>query len=90
MMDVCRRTRTTDPPISYFTYDQLPEKWDELAATYSKPAITQGLIHRFAQSAKGKRGTSTVDVLFLQEIENWRLLLARNLACAILISINAR
>jgi len=72
--------RSSVARISYFTYDQLPEKWDELAATYSKPAILKGSFDKFAQSAKGKRGTATVDALFLKEIEDWRLHIARNLA----------
>lgn len=66
--------------IEYLTYDQLPEKWDELAATFSKSAVLKGSFDKFAHTAKGKRGTTTVDAMFLEEIENWRLELARNLA----------
>ncbi len=34
--------------------------------------------HGYAESAKGKRGTTEADKAFLQEIEAWRDALARN------------
>lgn len=66
--------------VLYLTCDQYPAKWDELAATFSREAVLKGSFDKFAEGTKGKRGTATVDDAFLEEIERWRDLLARNLA----------
>lgn len=63
----------------YFSYRDLVEKWDEIAAIFSKEAILQGSFDRFALASKGKRGTAEVDSEFLEEIENWRITLASNI-----------
>ena len=64
----------------YCTCDQYPEKWDEIAAIFSKSAILKGSFDKYADSNKKKKGTAEVDAAFLEEIERWRDLLARNLA----------
>jgi predicted type IV restriction endonuclease len=66
--------------VMYFTVDELPEKWDEFAAIFSKEAIQKGSFDKFAQSNKKKRGTGRVDAEFLAEIERWRDILAHNIA----------
>jgi hypothetical protein len=55
-------------------------RWDEIAGIFSKAAVWQGALDRFAVAKAGKRGTAEVDDEFLAEIERWRELLARNLA----------
>jgi len=64
----------------YCTYRDYAGKWDEIAAIFSKEAVLKGSFDKYAGSSKGKRGTSEVDAAFLKEIENWRDLLARNIA----------
>jgi hypothetical protein len=64
----------------YCTYDQYAEKWDEIAAIFSRDAILKGSFDKYADSAKKKKGTAEVDTAFLEEIERWRELLARNFA----------
>ena len=64
----------------YFTYKDYPERWDEIAAIFSPEAIRKGSFDKYADTAKLKKGTATVDEAFLEEIEGWRDLLARNLA----------
>ncbi len=64
----------------YCTFRDYPEKWDEIAAIFSKDAVLKGSFDKFAVSTKGKRGTTEVDIAFLAEIEGWRGLLARNIA----------
>ena len=66
--------------IDYFTFRDLPAKWDEIAKTFSKEAVFNGSFYNFAKKAKGKKGTATVDEAFLAEIENWRDSLAKNIA----------
>ena len=66
--------------VFYCTYDQYPEKWDEIAAIFARDSILKGSFDKYADSAKKKKGTAEVDTAFLEEIERWRDLLARNFA----------
>jgi hypothetical protein len=66
--------------VMYLTSGQYAERWDELAAIFSRDAVLKGSFDKFAEGTKGKRGTASVDDVFLEEIERWRDLLARNIA----------
>lgn len=65
--------------ILYRTYDEYPAQWDEIAGIFSKDAVLKGSFDKYAVTAKGKRGTATVDAVFLEQIESWRQLLAKNI-----------
>ncbi|MGJ3242831.1 MAG: type I restriction endonuclease, partial [Opitutales bacterium] len=64
----------------FCTYGDYVEKWDEIAAIFSREAVLKGSFDKYADTSKKKRGTAEVDDAFLQEIERWRDLLARNFA----------
>ncbi|HEU0220057.1 MAG TPA: TaqI-like C-terminal specificity domain-containing protein, partial [Gallionella sp.] len=64
----------------YCTFRDYAAKWDEIAAIFSKEAVLKGSFDKYASTSKGKRGTTEVDSAFLEEIEGWRDLLARNIA----------
>ncbi len=66
--------------ILYIRYDEYEKRWDEIAANFSKDSVLNGSFDKYAESAKGKKGTSEVDNEFLGEIERWRDLLARNIS----------
>ncbi|MEI6278125.1 MAG: TaqI-like C-terminal specificity domain-containing protein [Verrucomicrobiae bacterium] len=74
----------TDPPSKartfYCTSGQYPEKWDDIAAIFSRDAILRGSFDKYADSSGKKKGAAEVDAAFLGEIERWRDLLARNFA----------
>jgi predicted type IV restriction endonuclease len=81
----CRvRPAKTDKPSKartlFIRYDELPERWDELASVFAREAILKGSFDKYAESARRKRGTAEVDEAFLAEIEQWRDALARNIA----------
>jgi len=61
-------------------FRQYVEKWDEIAAVFSREAVLKGSFDQYAEGMKGKKGTAEVDDAFLAEIERWRDLLARNIA----------
>ncbi|MBV6395677.1 MAG: hypothetical protein HFACDABA_01256 [Anaerolineales bacterium] len=61
-------------------YKEYVERWDEIASIFSPEAVRQGSFARYAEGTKKKRGTADVDDAFLQEIERWRELLAKNIA----------
>jgi len=64
----------------FYLYTDYIEKWDEIAAIFSRDAVWKGALDRFAASSKGKKGTTEVDDEFLKDMNNWRVLLARNIA----------
>lgn len=64
----------------YCTFEQLPEHWDFIAGIFSRDAVLRGGFDKFAAAKKGKRGTAEFDDEFLKDMEQWRELLARNLA----------
>ncbi len=81
----CRiKPKLTDRPstarVMYVTYDQYPERWGQIAAIFEKESILKGSFDKYAESTRRKRGTAEVDAEFLKEIEEWRELLARNIA----------
>jgi predicted type IV restriction endonuclease len=73
--------------IKYYTYRQYAEKWDEIAAIFSKDSILKGSFDKYAESNKAKRGTAEVDSAFLAEIESWREMLAKNIALRNTLSV---
>ena len=66
--------------ILYLTYTDYTKRWEEIADIFSREAILKGSFDKYVESKKAKRGTAEVDSAFLQEIERWRDLLARNIA----------
>jgi hypothetical protein len=64
----------------FFTYRDYLTKWESICELFSKDAVWKGSLDRYADSKKLKRGTAEVDDDFLKEIENWRDILARNIA----------
>jgi type I restriction-modification system DNA methylase subunit len=66
--------------VLYLTYKEYAARWDEIEGVFSREAVLRGSFDKFAESKKGKRGTSQVDAEFLNEIESWREALAKNLA----------
>jgi len=66
--------------ISLYSFKDYVEKWDEIAAIFSRDAVLKGSFDQYAENLKGKKGTIEVDDAFLAEIERWRDLLAKNIA----------
>lgn len=66
--------------IFYCTHLEFAEKWQWIAAHFSRDAVLKGAFDKYAESARAKKGTAEVDAAFLGEIEKWRRTLAANLA----------
>src|SRR6266496_47575 len=75
-----RNDKATTTRISYVSYTDYPQRWEEITSVFSREAILKGSFDTYAEATKGKRGTAEVDTAFLQEIESWREMLARHLA----------
>ncbi|ODS34438.1 MAG: hypothetical protein SCARUB_00449 [Candidatus Scalindua rubra] len=72
--------KSSSSRILYITYTEYPERWEEIAGIFSREGILKGSFDKYIESKKTKRGTAEVDSAFLQEIERWRNLLAKNIA----------
>jgi type I restriction-modification system DNA methylase subunit/predicted type IV restriction endonuclease len=66
--------------IFYIKYDEYEKRWDEISAIFSKDAVLKGSFDKYAETNRAKKGTTEVDDAFLSEIEDWRDVLARNIA----------
>ena len=66
--------------VTYLTYKQYPEHWNEIAGVFSRDAILAGAFDKYAEVKGSKRGTAEVDKVFLSEIERWREALASTIA----------
>lgn len=65
--------------LAYYTFKEYVEKWDEIAARFSREAVLNNRLEEWIHGAKAK-GTLTVDDAFLNEMENWRHILAEDIA----------
>jgi len=64
----------------YYRFDEYAEKWDEIAALFSREAVLAGSLDKYAESRGARANLATVDAAFLREINGWRERLAQDLA----------
>lgn len=64
----------------YLSCDDYDSKWEELEHLFSRESVLRGVLDDLLDTAGEKKGTATVDDAFLSDIENWRRLLAQNIA----------
>ncbi len=72
--------RASTARILFLRFDEYADRWDELSGKFSREAVLLGSFDEFATGLRGRRGTAEVDDAFLEEIEGWRQLLAKNFA----------
>jgi len=75
-----RTDRASHSRIRYLKHTDYAERWEEIEGIFSREAILRGSFDKYVESKKNKRGTAEVDTAFLQEIERWREILAKNIA----------
>jgi Alw26I/Eco31I/Esp3I family type II restriction m6 adenine DNA methyltransferase len=66
--------------INYLTYKDYLNEFDFLWDTFSKERVLKGSFDKYIASDAGKKGTTTVDKEFLASLDEWRILLAQNIA----------
>jgi len=72
--------KASNARVMYLKFTDYKNKWDEIAGIFSHDAILKGSFDKYVESKRKKKGTAEVDTAFLEEIERWRELLARNIA----------
>ena len=72
----------TTARLELFTYDRYTDEavWHRISSVFSREAVLDGSLERYAEKNRKRRGTETVDAAFLREIEGWRSDLARDIA----------
>lgn len=75
-----KKDKASNARIMFLTYDQYIDKWDELVNIFSLDAIRKGSFDKYIESNKRKKGTAEVDEVFLEQMEQWRKSLAKNIA----------
>jgi len=82
MYDCTKQPKETDTTtvgrLRYITYDQYLKEFDWLWDLFSKEQVVKGSLGQFAKA--DKKGTQSVDYAFLQSLDEWRNLLATNIA----------
>jgi len=81
----CRiKPAITDKPhigrMMYYTFQEYTEKWEEISSIFSKEAVMQGAFDRFIEDTQDKRPRAEIDRDFLNDLDKWRIELARNIA----------
>jgi len=72
--------KASNARIHYFTYKEYEKEWDLISSVFSREAVLKGSFDKYAEKSRLKKGTATVDDAFLKEIEDWRDMLAKNIA----------
>lgn len=66
--------------IKYITYKDYLAEFDFIWDTFSKRSVLKGSFDKFVAADTNKKGTATVDKEFLHSLDQWRMLLASNIA----------
>lgn len=66
--------------IDYFRFDELIERWDWFNSLFHRDAVAAGSLEEYAKELPKKRGVQSFDAAFLKELEEWRELLAVDIA----------
>ncbi|MCX7000878.1 MAG: type I restriction endonuclease, partial [Candidatus Sumerlaeota bacterium] len=69
-----------DERIGYFRYEQYIEEFDYIWEYFSRESVHHGSLDKLVKSDIARRGTETVNKEFLKSLEEWRKLLAVNIA----------
>jgi adenine-specific DNA-methyltransferase len=65
--------------IFYCTFDEYEKHFDFIFSIFSQNAILKGSFDRYVEENKNKKGTSEVDTELLALVEDWRMVLAKNI-----------
>jgi hypothetical protein len=72
--------KATRSRLLYLRYEEYSDRWNEIAALFSKEAVLNGSIDAYIKSIPDKKGTRRVDAALLDDISEWREDFATNIA----------
>lgn len=66
--------------VKYYEYTQYADCWDEITELFAREAVEGGALEKYAETKPSKlKNVIPVDDAFLDEMEHWRELLAKNI-----------
>ncbi|MDI9358195.1 MAG: N-6 DNA methylase [Phycisphaerales bacterium] len=81
--DCTKKPNVQDKPtyarVQIYNYKEYEKYWNDIWNTLSKDAVKKGDFDRFFNSSDNKKGTHTVDVAFLETLDNIRTILAESI-----------
>ena len=76
--------KKTDKPstgrVLFHHFTDYIDKWEEIESIFSREAVLKGSFDKYVETNKRKKGTAEVDEVFLEQMEEWRKSLAKNIA----------
>lgn len=66
--------------IMFHSYQDYIDQWDDIESIFSREAVLKGSFDKYVESNKKKKGTAEVDEVFLDQMEEWRKTIAKNIA----------
>jgi type I restriction-modification system DNA methylase subunit len=75
-----RDDKATKSRLLYLRYEEYAERWNEIAALFSRDAVLNGSLDAYVLSIPDKKGAKRVDAALLDDISKWRNDLAKNIA----------
>ncbi|MDD5306574.1 MAG: Eco57I restriction-modification methylase domain-containing protein [Deltaproteobacteria bacterium] len=69
----------TTARIDYIRFTEYADRWEEIETVFSREAILKGSFDKFATGKHRKRAVKQVDEKFLEDMELWRELLAKEI-----------
>jgi hypothetical protein len=66
--------------VAYYRFTDYAAKWEEIASLFGRDSVLAGSVEQWALSAEAPRGVIPVDAAFLSDMNQWREMLARDIA----------
>ena len=75
-----KKDKASTARIMIVSFDEYITKWNEIEEIFARESILKGSFDKYVESNKKKKGTAEVDEVFLEQMEEWRKSLAKNIA----------
>ncbi len=75
-----KKDKASTARVMIVSFDEYISKWNEIEEIFARESILKGSFDKYVESNKKKKGTAEVDEVFLEQMEEWRKSLAKNIA----------
>ena len=75
-----KKDKASTARIMIVSFDEYISKWNEIEEIFARESILKGSFDKYVESNRKKKGTAEVDEVFLEQMEEWRKSLAKNIA----------
>ena len=75
-----KKDKASTARVMIVSFDEYISKWNEIEEIFARESILKGSFDKYVETNKKKKGTAEVDEVFLEQMEEWRKSLAKNIA----------